>query len=78
MGIRISRGHYGDLCAAAMNVENINPELAARFKEMEKDFEIVDEPQPGEFMMDLSIMFMYPNKITPLEINNGSQTHQSP
>jgi hypothetical protein len=59
--IRVSRGHMGDLESASLNCGN--PELQKLFEGMKKDpgFEIVDNPAPGEFMMDLSVMFMYPS-----------------
>lgn len=59
--IRVSRGHMGDLEAAALNCGN--KKLQERFEEMKKDpgFEIVDNPKPDEFLQDLSIMFMYAN-----------------
>lgn len=61
ISIKVSRGHMGDLEAASLNCRN--PELQKQFEDMKKDpgFEIIDNPKPGEFLMDLSVMFMYPS-----------------
>lgn len=66
--IRVSRGHMGDLEAASLNCGN--PDIQERFEKMKNDpgFEIVDDSKPGEFLQDLSIMFMYPNEVSVLDI----------
>lgn len=65
--IRITRSHYIDLEVASLNCGN--PRLQQLFEDKKKDpgFEIVDEPKPGEFYHDLSVMFMYPNEIKVLK-----------
>lgn len=70
--IRVSRGHMGDLEAAALNCGN--PRLQKHFEEMKKDpgFEIVDNPKPGEFLMDYSILFMYPSEPPIINIDKKS------
>ena len=67
--IKVSRFHMGDLEAAALNCGN--ERIRENFERMKKDpgFEIIDDPKPGEFVHDLSIMFMYPNEILPIDIN---------
>ena len=61
--IRVSRLHMGDLESAYLNCPN--EKIRAKFDALRKDpgFCVVDDPEPGEFLQDLSIMFLYPHEI---------------
>lgn len=61
--IRVSRLHMGDLETAYLNCKN--EKISAKFEALKRypGFYVVDNPEPGEFLQDLSYMFMYPDEI---------------
>ena len=62
---RITRSHYIDLECNALN----NPDAKRIFDEMSINpgWEIIDNPEPNEFIMDYSVNFMYPHEIKVLD-----------
>lgn len=73
--IRISEGQMADVRVACLNYKP----MQERFDELERThgFEVIPNPKPGEFYHDVSVLFMYPDTIKPLDFSKlpaGLQT----
>ena len=69
MSLPISRMHYTDLYCAALNGGKETQEIFDRLKNNGCFDNIVERPEPGMFLADYSVSFLYPHKMQNIDLN---------